>query len=269
MGHARWERDVRGVRAPGACRLRASAHRLRSDAPLSGLDLPLIPADVGARHCGARRDCPSTSALWPLRPARHDQPNALMLKPRQGRPKNSRWAPARTRQAPGARAPRTSRREHPTYIPLHPSRDFRGERWGQASVAPRGGGTGGGATLHDPPAAPSNRTMDSPSVIEAMTVTTLGIGGRPPPRPELPAPHVGAARIHPRLAPVRLYQPHPHRGAQHAPHRAPRRRARLRRRHELGHPLPQRRKLKPHLHHPPSPASGASTASRCARTSRK
>ena len=32
--------DVRGVRAPGACRVRASAHRLCAAAPLSGLDLP-------------------------------------------------------------------------------------------------------------------------------------------------------------------------------------------------------------------------------------
>ena len=32
-----------------------------------------------------------------------------MLKPRQGRRKDSRWALARTRQAPGARVPRTSR----------------------------------------------------------------------------------------------------------------------------------------------------------------
>ena len=32
-------RDVPGVRAPGACRVRGSAHRLRCDAPLSGLDL--------------------------------------------------------------------------------------------------------------------------------------------------------------------------------------------------------------------------------------
>jgi hypothetical protein len=35
-----------------------------------------------------------------------------MLKPRQGRRKNSRWALARMRQAPGARTPRTSRSVH-------------------------------------------------------------------------------------------------------------------------------------------------------------
>ncbi len=37
MGCARWERNVRGARAPGACRLRASAHRLSLMRPCRGL----------------------------------------------------------------------------------------------------------------------------------------------------------------------------------------------------------------------------------------
>ena len=37
VGHTRREREVRGVRAPGACRVRASAHRLSQMRPCRGL----------------------------------------------------------------------------------------------------------------------------------------------------------------------------------------------------------------------------------------
>jgi hypothetical protein len=128
--------DVRGARAPGACRVRASAHRLRS-APLSGLDLPCFCAVLSRGLRGACRDRPSTSALRPLRPARQRQPNALMLKPRQGRRKDSRWALARTRQAPGARTPRTSRRTLPARAShVHPAPYARAPRTFRSRRAP-------------------------------------------------------------------------------------------------------------------------------------
>jgi hypothetical protein len=77
-GRYPWRREVRGVRAPGACRVRASAHRLRSDAPLSGLDLPCFLRMLARGIAGRSRphEHVGASALTACAPASAQRPHA-------------------------------------------------------------------------------------------------------------------------------------------------------------------------------------------------
>ena len=94
---------VRGARAPGACRVRASAHRLRGGAPLSGLEPPcfLRAMSRGLRGTSRPPEHVGAAALMACAPGR---PNALMHKHRQGRRKKIAGGRWRGRDKPPARA---------------------------------------------------------------------------------------------------------------------------------------------------------------------
>ncbi len=143
----RWEvRGTRaGLRAPGACRVRGSAHRLWSDAPLSGLVLPCFLEALAhriAEHVETARARRRSGAIG-LRASVGPTPSCSS--PDRGAPMiaGGRWRgcdkpparaphvhPARSpRTVPGARAPRTSR-ALPTHRPrraphVHPARSPR------------------------------------------------------------------------------------------------------------------------------------------------
>ncbi len=101
-------REVRGARAPGACRIRVGAHRLRPGTPLSGLDLPCflwaLPREPAGRIETARARRRSRRARPTYLP--HDctsSPPARM--PARRRPRRACLHAV----APGVRSLRTAR----------------------------------------------------------------------------------------------------------------------------------------------------------------
>ncbi len=114
----RWEvRGTRaGLRAPGACRVRGSAHRLWSDAPLSGLVLPCFLEALAhriAEHVETARARRRSGAIG-LRASVGPTPSCSS--PDRGAPMiaGGRWRgcdkpPARAPHVHPARSPRTSR----------------------------------------------------------------------------------------------------------------------------------------------------------------
>ncbi len=120
-------RDVRGTLAPGCpwgTRAGGLSHpRQRPpaiiSAPLSGLEHEGVGLRLARRPSGPKRRRARAVADTTRSPARPHPQETRQIKPRQGRNRLSRWALARTRQAPGARTPRTSRSRRASHV--HPS----------------------------------------------------------------------------------------------------------------------------------------------------
>jgi hypothetical protein len=165
--------DVRGARAPGmyvgpvrrGCTWGPRAGGLSRprqrppaiiSAPLSGLEHEGVGLSLARRPSGPKRRRARAVSIHPTVPAANPRKEQGRSSPDRGAPTRSRWAQARTRQAPGARAPRTSpahgphghpapyaraprtfrsRRASPTYLPpparvphVHPAPGARAPR---------------------------------------------------------------------------------------------------------------------------------------------